>query len=287
MTELERVLAEQRDCAEYLRLNPNGNERQLAKLGLWGYVGEEAQLRSGLPKPYYEEPGIAIYHADCREILPFVSAESLITDPVWPNCEHIFPGVDAPRLLRSALSVAKVRRAVIQLGCNSDPRFLSNVPYSLPFLRVCYLEYAVVGYLGRIMRDAEVAYVFGDAPDSKPGAQVMPGRVISTRSNGDKGWSNKARTAEVVASAVARMQHPTKRLLQHVRWLCKWFSGKSAVDPFCGSGTTLLACKSLGVPVIGIEIEERYCAITVERLRQSVLDLQPVASQVPEQLSMD
>lgn len=23
-----------------------------------------------LPKPYYEEPGIAIYHADCREILP-------------------------------------------------------------------------------------------------------------------------------------------------------------------------------------------------------------------------
>ena len=41
------------------------------------------------------------------------------------------------------------------------------------------------------MRDAEVAFVFGDAPDSKPGAlKVMPGRIIATRSNGDKGWGS-------------------------------------------------------------------------------------------------
>lgn len=45
--------------------------------------------------PYYEHAGITIYHGDCREVLPQLEAESIITDPVWPDCEHIFPGIDA------------------------------------------------------------------------------------------------------------------------------------------------------------------------------------------------
>jgi len=226
-------------------------------------------------KPYYERDGITIYHGDCREILPQLSAEALITDPVWPNCEHVFPGINASGLLGAALRSANVRRAVIQLGCNSDPRFLACVPERFPYLRTCYLEYAVVGYLGRIMRDAEVAFVFGDAPDSKPGARVMPGHTIATKCNGDKQWSNKARTPEIVAGSVARMIHPTRRLLQHVRWLVKWFAGASVIDPFLGSGTTTLACKDEGVPCIGIEIEERYCEIAAKRLAQGVLELCP------------
>lgn len=38
------------------------------------------------------------------------------------------------------------------------------------------------------------------------------------------------------------------------------------VDPFCGSGTTGLACKELGYDFIGIEIDETYCNIIKERL---------------------
>lgn len=222
--------------------------------------------------PFYEHGGIQIFHGDCREILPTIEGEAIITDPVWPNCEHIFPGIDAHRLLGEALEVAKVRRAAIQLGCNSDPRFLSCVPSRFKYLRTCYLEYAVVGYLGRILRDAEIAYVYGDAPDSKPGARVLPGRTIATRCNGDKGWSNKARTAAIVAASVAVMSHPTRRLLQHVQWPCKWFGGASVIDPFMGSGTTALACKSLGIPFVGVEIEERYCEIAAKRLSQEVFE---------------
>lgn len=37
-------------------------------------------------QPYYDHAGITIYHGDCREILPRMAAESLVTDPPWQRC---------------------------------------------------------------------------------------------------------------------------------------------------------------------------------------------------------
>ena len=64
--------------------------------------------------------------------------------------------------------------------------------------------------------------------------------------------------------------HPTQKPVVLIKWAiqqCKyWDTPISILDPFLGSGTTLVACKELKRNGIGIEINEKYCEIAKKRL---------------------
>ncbi|HXE85532.1 MAG TPA: site-specific DNA-methyltransferase, partial [Hyphomicrobiaceae bacterium] len=75
----------------------------------------------------------------------------------------------------------------------------------------------------------------------------------------------------------AKPDHPSPKPLNVVTWLLDSLPGGSVLDPFMGSGTTLRAAKDLGRRAIGIEIEERYCEIAVQRLAQQVLPFEVMA----------
>jgi len=67
--------------------------------------------------------------------------------------------------------------------------------------------------------------------------------------------------------------HPSPKPERVMTWIIERLPDGSVLDPFTGSGTTLLAAKNLGRRAIGIEIEPKYCEIAVKRLRQEVLPL--------------
>jgi len=66
-------------------------------------------------------------------------------------------------------------------------------------------------------------------------------------------------------------KHPTQKPIVLMKWCLNKFSLKEdlILDPFLGSGTTLVACKEFGRRGIGIEISEKYCEIAVKRLKNT------------------
>lgn len=196
-----------------------------------------------------------IHRGDCREILPRLTADVVITDPVWPNCPNgLLQGWENPEgLFAEAMELlpVSVRRLVVVLRSDSDPRFLAAVPRRWRFVCVQALSYAVPMYLGRVLGGTELAYCFGEPIPAREGQRVIPM------------WGPKAQPRDRPENG-----HPCSRAMVHMGWLVRWWSeeGETVLDPFCGSGTIPLAAHHMRRRGIGIEINQEYAEMAEQRI---------------------
>src|SRR3954471_12738666 len=75
-----------------------------------------------------------------------------------------------------------------------------------------------------------------------------------------------------------RFHHPAPfpvELVTHCLKLAGLAPGALVLDPFAGTGATLLAAQALELDAIGIEIDPTYCAVAEERLRQEASGAEP------------
>ena len=216
-------------------------------------------------KPYYERDGITIYHGDCREILPALDAVGLVlTDPPYgigldTDNSRFSGGTDG--------NIAKRGKGVGSAG--GAPITNDETPFDPSFLV----------HIG----SHQVIWGWHNFPDRLP-----PGACLvwlkrydeafgSFLSDAETAWMSKGHGVycrrDLSNNAIANDRaHPTQKPVGLMRWCLSFFpNAETVLDPFMGSGSTLVAAELECRRAIGIEIEERYCEIAAKRLQQRVM----------------
>lgn len=215
--------------------------------------------------PYYEQSGITIYHGDCRQILP-LACDVIVTDPPYgigwsrgvnhQRDSKAHDGIvgDEDTSLRDWMLDAMAGTPAIVFGsfyAPYPPRMQQVLVWRKPS------DSGVVGSVTGFRRDAEPIYII----------RPWPRRDVV--------WSSVLKSAsEGISAIVTETGHPHTKPVDLMRQLLGTCPPGVVLDPFMGSGSTLVAAKLHGRRAIGIEIEERYCEIAAQRLQQEALPLE-------------
>lgn len=207
-----------------------------------------------LPAPYYSDESCTIYHGDCAEILPELGRfDLLLTDPPYgyewnTNYSRFSKGsTDKEAILNDGHGEVNLEPCFaitseqMIFGCNSIPQ--SNVGSYLIWDKRC--------------------------PDG-----------FAFLSDGEAAWWSEGHGVYICTINAQQHRskaglHPTQKPVGLMTWcINKAKKAQTILDPFMGSGTTLVAAKLEGRKAIGIEISEKYCEIAANRLRQRVLNFE-------------
>ena len=97
--------------------------------------------------------------------------------------------------------------------------------------------------------------------------------MIAHRTGGKLLWANDEIAARNIFSLMPprERKHPNEKPVGMVEHFLQLHSvaGQSVLDPFMGSGTTLVACQKLGRHGIGIEIDKDYWEIACRRVEEA------------------
>jgi DNA modification methylase len=251
-----------------------------------------------MTKPYYQEEGITIYHGDCRDILPHLDPVDLVlTSPPYNMRTRIRNGEYTEREWSAHFSKKyeyfhdsypideyyQIHKEVISALLNKAQSIVINIQIVTGSKEAWF---RIIGDFNKYIKDIAVW-------DKGHGQPAMHDAVMNRATELFLILEQKATAGRAFTkSYFSRGEMPdiwrdgrggkgfynehsaTFPMKIANRVLCGWSALDGIIlDPFMGSGTTLVAAKQLGRKAIGIEIEQKYCDIAIERLRQGVLPL--------------
>lgn len=217
-------------------------------------------------KPYFTDGTVELYHGDFREVLTALDqpADLIIADPpygetslewdVWPDGWPAFMGT-----VSSAMwCFGSMRMFLDQRDEFADytPSFGiaesgRDIYHETPTESSARRDTARRKY-----RPAHSGAIGDGSYQSVDGGPTLMSSVMYARSMHGK--------------AINETEKPVALLEPLISYACP--SGGLVLDPFAGSGSTLVAARNLGRRAIGVELREDQCEKTALRLAQAVLD---------------
>lgn len=262
--------------------------------------------------PYYQDDAVVIYHADCRNILPFIPDKSIdlvLTSPpynVGMEYEEILDWQDYYHFMREWLSGAMAPLKVGGILAVNLPKEVKHtkeqiIQYRRRVEKIGEWVDLLCEELGYLPREAiiwakgsegqPISFNYKMGSDNNLYVRSVC-EMILLHSKGryywDGGTGRRGKSAVPFQDetkdiwwipAEHASQHPCPYPEEIPYRLISMFTLANKyqpiiLDPFLGSGTTAYCAKKLGRKCIGIEIEERYCSIAAKHCAQAVLPLE-------------
>lgn len=237
--------------------------------------------------PYYEDEQVTLYHGDCFDLLHDLSGiGAVVTDPPYSS-GGAFRGDRAMSTTAKYVNSDTAAYRPEFAGDNRDQRgFMAWSTMWLNAARQASEPGAVlVSFIDwrnlPVLTDSVQAggWVWRNLGTWwKPGVRMQKGRFSSSAeyiiyaTNGPV-LDGAGSPQNVVSCKVdGDRDHIAQKPESVMQWTLQVVPpGAVVLDPFAGSGTTLVAAKHAGFRAVGIEVDERYCEITATRLAQDTL----------------
>lgn len=221
-------------------------------------------------KPDYQRENVTLYRGDCMDILPQLpdnSVDCVVTDPPYAEETHkgaltnVSDGIK-PLVSFKAIDFQTLKNAFYLLPVTGwvistmDWRHIAEMekspPQGLRFVR-----------FGIWDKPNGIPQLSGDRPSTG-----WEGICIMHSEGGRMKWNGGGHRAVWTHNKLNDVSHPTQKPMSLIKQLIVLFSQPNdlILDPFMGSGTTGVACIKTGRSFIGIELDQDYFNIAVERI---------------------